>query len=208
MIRVRLLPAVTALVAWGALALQLVLIMRTMTGAGATTAEAIWRFLGYFTVLTNLLVAVVASAMALKPHSRLASPPVRLAAAAAIVLVGAVYSVALRALWSPVGLQAVADHALHDATPLLFAVTWLAAPHPRLRWRAALWATPWPLTYAAYALVRGAADGWYAYWFLDPSKLSPGQMATNVVLLTAVTVAIALLLVALDRALGRSRRPV
>ena len=37
-----------------------------------------------------------------------------------------------------------------------------------------------PLLYVVYAMARGAADGWYAYWFLDPSRLSAAQLALNV----------------------------
>jgi len=201
----RLTAAVAAIVAWGALALQLVLIVRTMTGDGATVGEAVWRFFGFFTVLTCTLVGAVASAMALRPQSALASAPVRLATAASIGLVGLVYSLALRALWSPTGLDAVADHALHDVTPVMFLLAWLVGRHEGMSWRTALWAMPWPLAYVVYALVRGAADGWYAYWFLNPSKLAPIQLAMCVAVLAAAMVAIALLLVAIDRRLSRRR---
>lgn len=201
---VRLAAGLTATVAWGALGLQLVLIVEVMTASGETVPAAVWRFFGFFTILTNLLVAVVASAMTVKPRSFLAAGSgVRLATAAAILLVGLVYSVALRAVWTPVGLQAVADHALHDATPLLFLATWLAAEHGALTWRDAGWAVPWPLAYVVYAMARGAADGWYAYWFMDPSAMAPAQMAGSIAVLTAVVMVIGLVLVGLDKALAR-----
>ena len=111
----RALYIMTALVAWAALALQLAIITSSLTGAGASTAFSVWRFLGFFTVLTNLAVAIVASAMAWWPTSNLAGPRSRLMTATAILLVGIIYSVALRSVWDPQGWQAVADHALHDA---------------------------------------------------------------------------------------------
>jgi hypothetical protein len=200
------LASLTAIVAWAALALQLGLIVGSMTAAGATVSEAIWRYFGFFTILSNIAVAIVASALALRPRTRLAGPIMRMAVAAAIIIVGIVYSVALRAIWEPTGWQAVADHALHDVTPPLFFFLWLASGHGSLRWRDALWAIVGPVTYCLYALARGAADGWYAYWFLDPNSLAVDGMITNIALLIAAFIAVALLLIAIDRLLSRPAR--
>jgi len=49
----------------------------------------------------------------------------------------------------------------------------------------------------------GAAEGWYAYWFLDPASLPAMLFAGNIVLLLAACGAIGTLLVAVDRRLGR-----
>ncbi|MBE1205832.1 Pr6Pr family membrane protein [Aminobacter carboxidus] len=196
---------ITAVAAWAALGLQLVLLIGQMTGNGASVVEAVWRFFGFFTIIMNLMVAVVASAMSLKPSSAVAGPRPRLVTAAAIVFGGLVYSVALRAIWQPTGWQAVADHALHDATPVLFFVTWLAWEHGGLKWRDALWAAIPPLAYCAYAFARGAADGWYAYWFLNPEALNIKQLSASIVLLTAAFLVIAVTLVAVDRFLARGR---
>jgi len=130
-------------------------------------------------------------------------PVPRLAVATSIILVGLVYSVALRNTWQPTGWQAVADHMLHDATPPLFAFTWLLSGHGQLAWRDAGKAVAPALAYFVYALARGRIDGWYAYWFLDPSKLPPGQMAISVGLLMAGFGLMAVLLIGLDRWPGR-----
>lgn len=195
--------AATALTAFAALGLQLVLMIERMSAEGAGLAAVLWRFVGFFTILANAGVAVVATAMAAAPAGRLAGPRVRLAAAASIVFVGLVYSLLLRSAWSPTGLQAVADHALHDATPLLFLAAWLLADHGALKWRDALWAAVPPLLYCVYALIRGAADGWYAYWFLDPNRLTPTQMVLSIALLALALFIVALALVGADRWLAR-----
>jgi hypothetical protein len=195
----RLAAGLAALTAWVALGLQFSLTAKLMAGDGLSAA--IWRYLGFFTILTNLGVAIVASCMVLKPAW--AGARVRLATAASIAFVGVVYSVKLRATWSPTGWQAVADHALHDATPVLFLIVWALAEHGALKWRDALWAMAPPAAYCGYALIRGAADGWYAYWFLDPGKLSVVQMAGSIVLLLAAFLAIATTLIAADRWLAR-----
>ena len=195
--------ALTALVAWCALGVQLVLIIQKMTGEGASILQALWRFFGFFTILTNGAVAVVATAMAIRPNSILANANARLATATAIFIVGLVYSVALRAIWQPTGWQAVVDHALHDATPVLFVLSWFFADHGRLQPRNAIWATAPAFVYFVYALIRGAADGWYAYWFLNPASLPPAKMATNVVILLLAFSVVALAFVRLDKWLAQ-----
>lgn len=197
---IRLLAALAAAaVAWFALALQAGLIVDRMTGEGASVAAALWRFFGFFTILTNCAVAIVATAMAFFPQGRLAGPRLRLTVVASILLVGVVYSLALRAIWNPTGWQAVADHALHDVTPPLFLVAWLVSSHGGLGWRDALVAVSAPLGYCVYAFARGAADGWYAYWFLDPTRLGALEMVRNIVLLAVLFWGFALVLVAIDR---------
>lgn len=200
--------ALTAVVAWCALGMQLVLIIHKMTGEGATVLESVWRFFGFFTILTNCAVAVVATIMAVKPNSVLASANARLATATAIFIVGLVYSVALRAIWQPTGWQAVVDHGLHDATPVMFVLSWFFAEHGKLQWRCAGWAVVPALVYFVYALVRGAADGWYAYWFLDPASLPPAQMTMNVVILLLAFSGVALGFVLLDMWLAQRNQRV
>jgi hypothetical protein len=197
----RIVAAVAALVGWAGLALQLILIARNLG-----LPLGLWRFLGYFTILTNLGTAIVATAMALGAAGALAGARARLMAVTSIALVGIVYSLALRALWSPAGPQKLADMALHDAAPVLFVAAWLLARHSRLAWREACWAALPAVAYAIYALIRGQIDGWYAYWFFDPGQQSAAQMLAAVALLTAGTGLLALVFVALDRALARRQR--
>jgi hypothetical protein len=189
----RTLAALAAIVGWAGLALQLWLIVRTM-GLG----DGIWRFLAFFTLLANLGTAVVATAIAIGSKSALARPKARYVAATSIALVGLVYSLWLRTTWNPQGLQKLADHALHDAVPVLFLGAWLAGLHEQLKWRDIGWALVPPALYAVYALARGAADGFYAYWFLNPAAQSPGEMIVSMALLLAVVAIIAGVLNTID----------
>ncbi len=192
------LPIVTAFVTWAALLLQLDLIIAKMASDGATTLSALWRFFGFFTILSNLGVAVVATLMVFKTVNAVT----RLATVSAIAFVGIVYSVALRATWQPEGWQVVADHLLHDATPVLFLATWLCSDHGKLHWRNAAWAIVAPVAYCIYALLRGAADGWYAYWFLDPTQLDGVRMVASIVALSVSFIILALVFIAIDRNLA------
>lgn len=194
-----------ALVAGFALVLQLALIVGQFAGRGEGVGAALWRFFGFFTILSNLFVCIVAAAMGLRAGSPLARPWVRLSALVAILLVGITYSIALRHVWEPTGWQAVADHLLHDAVPPLFLLAWLASGHGTLRWGQVWRALLFPLAYLAYAVARGAYDGWYAYYFLDPGKAGWGGFAAAA---GGITVAVALgaaILVAVDRWLGSGR---
>ena len=197
------LAGLTALVAWCALGIQLVLIIHKMNGEGATTLQAVWRFFGFFTILANCAVAAVATAIAMRPSSVLANAKVRLATVTSIFIVGLVYSVALRAVWQPTGWQAVVDHGLHDVTPVLFVLFWLFSDHGQLQWRSAVSAVVPAMIYFAYALIRGAADGWYAYWFLNPTSLPPAHMITNIAILLVVFSVVALTFVCLDKWLAQ-----
>ena len=201
----RVIAGICAIVGWVALALQYKLIADNL-GVGA----GLWRFVGYFTILTNIGVALVATAVALGGGSRLGwfgrlgGPRARLLAASSIVLVGLVYSLALRATWNPTGWQRIVDFALHDATPLLFVMTWILAPNGALFRRDFAWALVPPVAYAAYTLARGSIDGWYAYWFLDPSQQSLAELASSIAFMLAGFAVIAGLLVGVDKWLGKA----
>jgi hypothetical protein len=197
---VRILAAVAALVGWAALVLQLALIV----GVNGL-ALGVWRYLGFFTILSNIAIAAIAaiaSAIALGCDNRLSGAKARLAGVTAIVTVGFVYSVVLRALWHPTGWQKVADAGLHDVTPVLFALLWAVMPHGALRWRDVGGALIGPALYLGYALARGRADGWYPYFFIDPTTQSLASLVASIAGVIAVFAIIAACAVAVDRRLG------
>jgi len=194
----RLVAGVCAIVGWAALVLQLKLIVDNLG-----FDLGVWRFFGYFTILTNIGVSLVSTAVALGWQNALAGPRARFLAASSIVLVGLVYSIALRSEWDPSGLQKVADFALHDATPLLFIMVWILAPNGTLGRRDFWWALAPPALYAAYALARGAVDGWYAYYFLNPALQDVGDLLWNLAGMLAGFALMAVLLIWVDGWLGR-----
>ena len=204
----RVVACVGALIGWVALIVQLWLLVQVMAVDGRSAALALWRFVGYFTILTNIVAALTLTHGAVRPGvgKGLGSPAFELAMVVATVMVGIVYSVALRAVWDPQGWQLVVDRVLHDLMPILFVLYWLLRPHGDLRFRHAILALIYPLAYCTYAMVRGTFDGWYAYHFLDPSSLEPLVLARNVAVLTTVFLAIGLVFVRLDAVMGGRRR--
>lgn len=188
---------VAAVVGWAGLVLQFV-IFADRVGVW----PAAWRYVGFFTVLSNIGIACIATAMALGRNSRLTGAQARLMGLTAIVTVGFVYSMLLRSLWNPTGLQKLADAALHDWTPILFAILWALTPHGELRWRDMRWALAPPALYLAYALGRGAVDGWYPYYFLNPTLQTPVELSLGILGTMAVFAIVAGSAIAIDQRLA------
>lgn len=197
---VRTVAAIAALTGWAGLALQLALFVGR-DGA----ALGLWRYLGFFTTLSNIGVAIVASAVALGRGGErgLAGPRARLMGLTAILTVALVYSVLLRALWSPTGLDRLAGIILHDATPILFAMLWALMPHGSLGRSDLGWALAPPALYLGYALARGRLDGWYPYYFLDPAGQGVAGLALWLAGVMATFAIVAAGLIAIDRRLAR-----
>jgi hypothetical protein len=190
----RLIAGATAVIGWSALALQLAIMLGAMP-----LIPALWRFVGLFTILTNLLVAAMATRIAAGRPGGLANPVARMSVTASILLVGLAYWLLLAPLWTPTGSQLAADIALHTVQPVLAAVLWLLMRDGSLGWSDVPKAAIWPVLYALYALARGIIGRWYAYWFLNPKDQSLGELLLSIVGLAALVMAIGAVLVAIDR---------
>ncbi len=205
----RIVAALGALVGAFGLVLQYVLLFNDMSAQGASALEVTWRYFVYFTLLTNTFVTLVMARAAVWPDrlNGLNAPRVELMAVTSIAFVGIVYNLLLASRWDPQGWQKVADVIVHNVVPIWVLVFWLLRPHGSLKWAHAAFAALWPAAYAVYGLSRGAFDGFYPYFFLDPTALSIPQIAINLLGLVVAFILGALVLIALSRALDRSRTP-
>ena len=196
-----------ALIGFFGLGLQYWLLYADMSAQGASVLEITWRYFVWFTLLTNAFVTLVMARAALKPESLtgLNAPRIELMAVTSILFVCIVYNVLLASRWNPQGWQKAADVIVHDIVPVTFALFWLLRPHGSLTWRDAAFAALWPLAYAVYGLTRGLFDQFYPYFFMDPTALSYGQIALNLVGLVAAFALGALLLLSISHALGRRK---
>jgi hypothetical protein len=189
-----------ALAGLGGLALQFSVSLEK----NGTPLAALWAMSRFFTVIGNLVAALVLLAAAL--GLRAATRPHRLAGAALLTgLIGVVYAALLRRTEHLTGHAEIASILLHYAVPALVALFWLTlAPKGGLRrgdpFRWALL----PLAYLPYALARAQADGRYPYPFLDAARLGWTQVMLNATLIAAAFVLAGLLLVWLDRRLAGS----
>ncbi len=200
----RLFAGLTALLGWLALALQLLLSIRLTMANGQGALAGVWTYVGFFTILTNVLAALALTAAAQGPRGAFSRfftrPDVHTAIAMSIAIVAAIYNLLLRQLWQPQGWQIVADNILHVAMPALFLLYWwLAVPKATLRWPQVIVWQLYPAAYFAYALIRGAVNHWYPYPFLNVGTLGYLHVLVNACVVLLAFVVVALLLVALAR---------
>jgi hypothetical protein len=195
----------TAVVAVSALVLQTVLVVTGDSVLAETEVPPLLTRLGrlvsYFTVQSNLLVAVTAVQLARDPlRDGRWWRPVRAAALVGITVTGLVHFTLLRPLLDLHGAGWAADKLLHMVVPLLAVGGWLlAGPRPRAPWSDALAALVWPVAWLVWTLVVGAVTGWYPYPFLDVGAKGAGSVALTCVGVTLLFLALAACLSALDR---------
>lgn len=190
----RTLAAVVALTALVALVLQ----ARIADGAPTRPqGTPVWWWLaGYFTILTNLGVAVAMTAVAL--GHRL-TPRAQGGLVLAILMVGIVYHALLARLWAPQGLAWWADQGLHTATPVLMLGWWLGFGDRGVTLRDLPYWLIWPGLYANYAFLRGALTGFWPYPFLDADALGWPEVALNAAGMVLAFAGLGLGLIALAR---------
>lgn len=193
-----------ACIGWFAIILQLYLIIASRV---TTIGETIIRFFSFFTILTNILVALCLTFL-INPNSRqgrfFSSAKLLTAIAVYISVVGIVYNIILRQLWSPEGLQKLADELLHSVIPLLFFLFWLLfAPKNNLQYKNVL---PWllyPFVYVVYILLLGASSGFYPYPFINVTQLGYGGVFYNSFGLFVTFLFLSVLFVAIAKMMNR-----
>ena len=205
----RLWHGLTAVVVIAALILQLVLVLQGGRVLDETEPESVgtrlWHLVSYFTIQSNVLVAVAVVLLTRDPvRDGAGFRSLRLAGTIGIAVTGIVHFFLLRPLLDLDGADYVADKLLHMAVPVLAVAGWaLFGPRPRVDRTASIWSIGWPLAYLGYVLVVGAASGWYPYPFLDVDEKGWGHVLGAAVGITALF----LLLVAAATAVDRRARP-
>ena len=168
-----------------ALIAQLVLLLQA---ARLPLAEAITRYFSYYTILTNIIVGVYAAVQCFTPADKRTGfffrPSVETAITLYITIVGLVYTLVLRQLWSPQGLQAVVDDILHTIVPAMILFYWWRwVATRRLKYSNIPFWLIYPAVYALIILIRGHFAGWYPYPFLDVLQYLYGRVMINCLLL-------------------------
>jgi len=177
----RIIALLGALIGWFAIITQLYLMM---TNRVVSVPATIFRFFSFFTIDTNILVALCFTFILLRSNSRIgrffSKATTITAIAVYITIVGIVYNVILRSTWDPQGMQKLVDELLHSVIPLLFILFWLIfVPIEQLKWKNAF---PWliyPIIYMMYAIVHGAITKFYPYPFVDVNELGYNKALLN-----------------------------
>lgn len=191
----RIAAGMIAALAWVGLAVQ----FDASLGLTGTVGATLWVMLRYFTVIANLLAALIFSGVALGKRAA-AAPRAIGGVTLVMLLVGVVFAVLLNGLLELSGGAAIADLLLHKVTPVLIALYWLAlAPKGGLtKSDPLIWALL-PSGYFIYALARGLNDGHYAYPFMDLAHLGWARTIGNALLMAVSFLLGGFILVGLDR---------
>jgi len=192
----RIIALFGALIGWFAIITQLYLMM---TNRVVSVPATIFRFFSFFTIDTNIFVALCFMFIFFRSNSRLggflSKATTITAITVYITIVGIVYNVILRSTWDPKGMQKLVDELLHSVIPVLFILFWLIfVPIEQLKWKNAF---PWliyPIIYMTYAIIHGVITKFYPYPFVDVNKLGYNKALLNA---GAVLVVIFLLSLAL-----------
>lgn len=178
-------PGLLAAAAWFGVLLQLWLSIRLALANGKTVSSGLVAYFGYFTILTNIFVALVCTVGSLRQHSPgrlLYRLPVVGCSTAAILVVGIGYHTLLREIWAPLGAQWVADIVLHYVVPAGALLHWLVyRSEDRVVWWAPLSWCWYPLVYFVYVMVRGEILSSYPYPFIDVLVLGYTRSVINAI---------------------------
>lgn len=219
-----------ALLAWTAVVLQLVMSVSGYyvdavnpakptilgnTAAGIDTPlERFFDWISYFTIWSNIVVAVVLTALTVRPALFARTDAtgaiwraLRLDSVVMIVVTGVVYNLLL-AQGGKSGLDAVSNTLLHVAVPIVTLIVWIiAGPRDLIRGSTLGLFLIVPLVWAAFALIRGQAVGAYPYPFLDVATNGWASVLAFLVVIIVVALVLAVILWAIDAGLAWTMRP-
>jgi hypothetical protein len=138
-----------------------------------TPEYSFWNFFGYFTIQSNIIVAVAFGAtLVMAARGRRSSSAglsaFRGAATVYIATTGIVYNTLLTGA-AVSNTVAWSNDILHKWIPLYAVIDWLLfSDRARLAMRHVWWFLIYPAVWLVVVLVRGATDGWVPYPFLNP----------------------------------------
>jgi len=206
--------ATSAIVTFG-LVLQLWLSLTggSDDGSFASIPDRLVNFFSFFTVLSNVAVAVTTGLLAIRldrPSTLFRT--LRLDGVVAIAVTGVVFHLALAQLQELTRWYALADTILHTVSPIITVLGWLAfGPRGALSPRIVLLAVIAPVAWIVYALIRGAlvldrfGNHYYPYPFMNVGVHGYPVVLLNVSLVAVLFLAVSFGALALDRRLPGAR---
>lgn len=173
-----------SLLCWFTVLLQLVLIVNNRQ---ASIPETLIRFFTFFTILSNILVALVFTAEWLQPNllKFFAKSNTQVAVAVYIFVVGFVYNTILRFIWQPKGWDKVADELLHLVLPIAYILYWyFKFSKQTINYKSIFGWLLFPMIYIFVVMIRGYFSNYYPYPFLNVSDLGIEQVLWNSIYMT------------------------
>lgn len=181
-------------------------------GAPVLTTADLGGKLRYFTVQSNLVLAVVLAWSVVAGVTGRRGPSAWLVGGATFVvtITFLVYNLLLAPGGGPGAVLLISGQPpsdlLHVVSPLLALVDWvLGRRHPGFAVRRSLLWLLYPLGYLVVSMLVGSQNGFYPYFFMDPAQIGWQAVGVYFVVLLAGFAVLALVFAGLDRALGRGR---
>ena len=159
------------------------------TLAGVQLSGRLVRVASFFTIQSNVLVAITSGLLAANPNrdGRIWRV-LRVDALVGITVTGIVYSTVLARVHEPNGWEQTSTNAVfHYVVPVLAVVGWLLfGPRPRVDRATVAWSLVWPLLWFGYTLLHGELSDWYPYPFVSVTEHGYSRVLLNALAVTAV----------------------
>jgi hypothetical protein len=192
---------------WFAVTAQFILNVKNRQ---ADIFETIIRFFSFFTILTNILVALFFTTRVFQlsnfPFNLFRKKGALTAITAFIFVVGLVYQVVLRNLWTPTGLQFIIDELLHTIIPLFMLYYWyfniknsVSTINSLMKWLL------YPIFFLLFILIRGHFSGYYPYPFLNVTKIGYQLTFVNVSITFGVALTVMSILLLIEKIIIKNK---
>lgn len=169
----------------------------------ASLTETTIRFFTFFTILSNILVAVVFTAILAQPKGKFSfflNPKNQSAIAVYIFVVGIVYNLILRFSWQPQGIQRIVDEMLHSIIPIYYILYWYFKINTKsILWKNSINWLIYPIVYLIVIMIRGKFSNYYPYPFVNVTALGINKVLLNVILLTLFFGVVAMTFIAIAK---------
>lgn len=225
----RVFLALNAVLAWFAVLLSLTLtltgyyvnaanpakptLLGNVPGGVDTPLERFFDWITYFTIWSNVTVAIVLTVLLARPGLFTRSGAVgtmwrtlRLDSVLMISITGLLYNLLL-AEGGKTGVDALSNTMLHWVVPLVTPIVWIiAGPRGLITGRIIGLSLVLPLLWAAFTLIRGQVIGAYPYGFLDVNAHGLASVLSFIGVIAVVTVLMGLVMWAVDAGLRWTMR--
>ncbi|MSW81179.1 MAG: hypothetical protein F2840_08495 [Actinobacteria bacterium] len=168
----------------------------------------VFDFLSYFTVLSNVLVAVVMALLWRDPQRNGALFRVlRMDALIMITVTGLIYWGVLAGGVELQGLEYVTNTIEHTLVPIAAVLVFLIfGPRGQFRVSTVFVALILPIAWALAILARGAVISAYPYGFIDVARYGYGSVLQNIVGVAVFGIILGFVFLGIDRLLARMQR--
>ena len=165
-------------------------------------------YFSYFTIWSNILVAIVATLLWLHPDRRSAVFRVlRMDSLIMITVTGLIFAIVLAPDVQLEGWQYVSNTLEHYITPALTVLVFLLiGPRGLFRLPTVFLALIIPFIWVTYTLIRGAVITSYPYGFIDVATHGYGTVTINLIGVVIFGILLGLIFLGIDKLLSRRTR--